>query len=83
MDTMAWRKASRSNDQGGACVEVSVVSPSGWRKAGRGNEHGGACLELAGLAGGIAVRDSKDPDGAKLVLGRGDFRSLVNELKRR
>ncbi|OLT10079.1 hypothetical protein BJF79_04985 [Actinomadura sp. CNU-125] len=54
-----------------------------WRKASRSNDHGGACVELAGLADGIAVRDSKDPDGARLVLDRGGFRALVRELKQR
>ncbi|QFG20747.1 DUF397 domain-containing protein [Actinomadura sp. WMMB 499] len=52
-----------------------------WRKARRSNEHGGACVELAALSGKVGVRDSKDPDGPKLVLDRGDFRALVNELK--
>ncbi|QFG20748.1 DUF397 domain-containing protein [Actinomadura sp. WMMB 499] len=59
MDAIAWRKASRSNDQGHECVE------------------------LASLPKAIAMRDSKDPDGAKLVLGRGDFLTLLDELKRR
>ncbi|WP_368077455.1 DUF397 domain-containing protein [Actinomadura sp. WMMB 499] len=36
---------------------------------------------MAALSGKVGVRDSKDPDGPKLVLDRGDFRALVNELK--
>lgn len=54
-----------------------------WRKARRSNEHGGACVELASFDGSVGVRDSKDPDGPKLLLDQGAFRSLVNELKQR
>ncbi|MFD0899976.1 DUF397 domain-containing protein [Actinomadura sediminis] len=54
-----------------------------WRKATRSNEHGGECVELATLSDGVGVRDSKDPDGPRLVLDRAAFRSLVTDLKRR
>ncbi|MFF5264338.1 DUF397 domain-containing protein [Actinomadura viridis] len=39
-------------------------------------------MELAGLPGVVAVRDSKDPEGGRLELGRAEFRTLVAELKR-
>ncbi|WP_084549711.1 DUF397 domain-containing protein [Actinomadura rifamycini] len=54
-----------------------------WRKARQSNDHGGSCVELAGLADGVGVRDSKDPDGPRLVLNRSAFRTLLNELKQR
>ncbi|GGV07344.1 hypothetical protein GCM10010182_27980 [Actinomadura cremea] len=54
-----------------------------WRKSRRSNDQGHECVELASLPMAVAVRDSKDSDGARLVLDRGDFRSLVNDLKRR
>jgi hypothetical protein len=39
------------------------------------------CVELAGLASAIAVRDSKDPDGAKLLLSRAEFAHVLAEIK--
>lgn len=40
-----WRKASRSADNGGDCVEVTVT----WRKAIRSANNGGNCVEVAML----------------------------------
>ncbi|MFB4315503.1 DUF397 domain-containing protein [Actinomadura sp. 21ATH] len=53
-----------------------------WRKSRRSGGQGGACVEVARFPEAVGVRDSKDPDGAKLVLGQGAFRALVGELKR-
>jgi hypothetical protein len=53
-----------------------------WRKASHSASNGGECVELASAPDAIAVRDSKDPDGPKLVLGRDKFTSLVAILKR-
>ncbi|MBE1537658.1 DUF397 domain-containing protein [Actinomadura algeriensis] len=53
-----------------------------WRKARRSNDQGNECVELASLPDGVGVRDSKDPDGPKLVLDRSAFRALVDGLKR-
>jgi hypothetical protein len=52
-----------------------------WRKARRSNEHGGDCVELAGLPGVVAVRDSKDPEGPRLVVSRATFREFAATLK--
>ncbi|NEA29796.1 DUF397 domain-containing protein [Actinomadura bangladeshensis] len=54
-----------------------------WRKASRSNDQGGACVELAALTEGVGVRDSKDPDGPKLLLDPTAFRALLSDLKRR
>ncbi|MCP2342048.1 DUF397 domain-containing protein [Actinomadura rupiterrae] len=51
-----------------------------WRKATR-SEQTGQCVELAALETGIGVRDSKSPDGPKLVLDRSSFHSLVLEIR--
>jgi Domain of unknown function (DUF397) len=37
-----WRTSSRSGDNGGACVEVTV-----WRKSVRSGDNGGDCVEVA------------------------------------
>ncbi|WP_141587375.1 DUF397 domain-containing protein [Actinomadura sp. WMMA1423] len=48
-----------------------------WRKPSRSNESGDACVEFASASGVVMVRDGKDPDGARLVVSRAGFRSLV------
>jgi hypothetical protein len=52
-----------------------------WRKARQSNETG-HCVELSALTDGVAVRDSKDPDGPKLVLSREAFRAFAVTLKK-
>jgi hypothetical protein len=57
-----------------------------WRKSthsgGANDEH---CVELGRLApeAGIGVRDSKDPDGGRLILSATQFASLIERIKRR
>ncbi|MFI0482109.1 DUF397 domain-containing protein [Actinomadura sp. 9N215] len=53
-----------------------------WRKSSRSSEYGDNCVELAELSEGVGVRDSKDPEGPKLVVTRGQFAVLVAALKR-
>lgn len=57
-----WRKSSRSGPNGGACVEVAV-----WRRSARSHQQG-ACVEVANFPAAVAIRDSKDPDGPKLIV---------------
>ncbi|WP_192758013.1 DUF397 domain-containing protein [Actinomadura algeriensis] len=53
-----------------------------WRKSSRSAEGtSGQCVELAALAGGVGVRDSKDPDGGRLVLTPAALRRLVGQCK--
>ena len=49
-----WRKSSRSNGQGGQCVEVAVNLP-----------------------GIVAVRDSKNPHGPKLIFTPAEWRAFL------
>ncbi|MEV5824654.1 DUF397 domain-containing protein [Spirillospora sp. NPDC052242] len=53
-----------------------------WRKASQSTSTGGECVELADFPGKVAVRDSKDPDGPRLVVRREAFAVLVADLKR-
>ncbi|WP_433464737.1 DUF397 domain-containing protein [Spirillospora sp. CA-128828] len=53
-----------------------------WRKSSRSTNNGGACVELASGRGMVAVRDSKNPDGPKLLVTRKAFASLLSDLKR-
>ncbi|TYB42913.1 DUF397 domain-containing protein [Actinomadura chibensis] len=52
-----------------------------WRKSSRSASNGGECVELARLPQVIAIRDSKNPDGPKILLGRDQFAALVTTLK--
>nr|WP_246178437.1 DUF397 domain-containing protein [Actinomadura decatromicini] len=57
-------------------MEVGV-----WRKASRSTAEGDNCVEVAGAPNIVAFRDSKDPDGPKLILSASDFRNFANALK--
>lgn len=52
-----------------------------WRKAQRSTDQGDACVEVARLTEAVAVRDSKDPDGPKLLLTPHTFQTILNNLK--
>ncbi|MFC4053525.1 DUF397 domain-containing protein [Actinomadura syzygii] len=52
-----------------------------WRKSTRSGNNGGNCVEIANLGDLIAMRDSKDPEGPKLILTRTHWRSLAAHLK--
>ncbi|MCO5992903.1 DUF397 domain-containing protein [Actinoallomurus rhizosphaericola] len=43
--TPDWRTSTRSGDNGGHCVQVSL-----WRKASRSGDNGGDCVEVALLS---------------------------------
>ena len=52
-----------------------------WQKSRRSNSQG-ACVELGGLAdGGIAVRNSRYPDGPALLYTRAEIRALIEGVK--
>jgi len=57
------------------------LSRAEWRKSARSSSEGQNCVEVAtNLPGIVAVRDSKDPDGAKLVFTRHEWRTFVRGL---
>jgi hypothetical protein len=78
LSAMRWRKSSRSAQGGQDCVEVAAAR---WRKSSRSSGQGGDCVELAGLAGMVAIRDSKNPDGPKLAFGAGEWAAFVAAVK--
>ncbi|TDD69797.1 DUF397 domain-containing protein [Actinomadura darangshiensis] len=52
-----------------------------WRKSTRSGGQGGNCVEVAGMAPAIAVRDSKDPEGARLAFGATEWRVFARRVK--
>ncbi|MFB4305276.1 DUF397 domain-containing protein [Actinomadura sp. GTD37] len=78
LQNLNWRKASRSGENGGDCVELAGVPDAHWHKSAHSGPNGGECVELADAAGAVvAVRDSKDPDGRALLLTRAALRAVL------
>lgn len=52
-----------------------------WRKSSYSNMDGGDCVEVAeGVAGGVPVRDSKNP-GPVVVVPKGAWRVFVRQVR--
>ena len=58
-------------------LDLSCVQ---WRKS-RHSGGNGACIEVAHLPEAIAVRDSKDPSGPKLIFTRDSWTTFVESAK--
>jgi Domain of unknown function (DUF397) len=73
-----WRKSSYSAGNGGDCVEVAEV----WRKSSYSGSNGGDCVEVArALPAAVAVRDSKDPGGPKLIFTPQDWAAFTQAIR--
>jgi hypothetical protein len=65
----------------GHCGNASTLGVSWWKSS--FSDAGAQCVECAVVDGEtVAVRDSKDPHGPALLLGREQFASLVQAVKR-
>jgi Domain of unknown function (DUF397) len=57
------------------------LSRAEWRKSSYSSQSGN-CVEVArNLPGPVAVRDSKEPDGARLVVSRETWRVFLQALR--
>jgi hypothetical protein len=53
-----------------------------WRKSSYSGTTGGNCVEVAqNLPGAVAVRDSKDPGGPKLIFTPGEWDAFTTGVK--
>ncbi|WP_173097089.1 DUF397 domain-containing protein [Actinomadura verrucosospora] len=52
-----------------------------WRKSSHSTNNGGQCVELGALPNAVVARDSKDPDGPRLVFGRGALAEFLTRIK--
>jgi Domain of unknown function (DUF397) len=58
------------------------LSRAVWRKSSRSGSNGGQCVEVAlNVPGIVAVRDSKNPDGVKLLLTAERWRDFLRSIK--
>jgi Domain of unknown function (DUF397) len=54
-----------------------------WQKSTYSGGNGGQCVEVArNLPGIVAVRDSKDPDGPRLVVTLDEWRAFADGVRR-
>jgi len=66
LSTARWRKSSRSSDTSN-CVKVAFLGGARWRKSSRSSDVAN-CVEVAVTGQAVAVRDSKHPTGAALLV---------------
>jgi hypothetical protein len=59
-------------------MDPSVVT---WRKASQSTVQADSCVEVAAISSSVAIRDSKDPAGPRVVLSRQNFRRFTDALK--
>ena len=52
-----------------------------WRKATHSSGNGGNCIEVATADRTVAVRDSRDPDGARLAFDARTWQAFAARLK--
>ncbi len=58
------------------------LSRAVWQKSSYSGSNGGQCVEVArNLPGVVAVRDSKDPDGPRLVFTAGEWRAFSDGVR--
>ena len=62
-------------------MRASLPHAAAWRKSSYSNPSGN-CLEAAELAGGVALRDSRFPDGPALVFTGAAWAAFLRGVKR-
>jgi hypothetical protein len=60
--------------------EMPAVEPLRWFKSSRSASNG-ACVEVAGTVTGVAVRDSKNPDGPVLRFNAGAWQGFIDSVR--
>jgi hypothetical protein len=52
-----------------------------WRKSSYSGNGGGNCTEVAATASLVLLRDSKDPEGAKLAFNTASWKAFTERVK--
>jgi Domain of unknown function (DUF397) len=67
-------------DQAFNGVQASLLQAATWRKSSYSNPSGN-CVEAATLVNGVAVRNSRFPDGPALVFTEAEWDAFVRGIK--
>lgn len=57
------------------------LTPPTWRKSSYSGANNGNCVEVGDAARGVAVRDTKDPNGPQLAIPAAGWRAFTRNLK--
>ena len=57
------------------------LSKATWHKSSHSSDQGDNCIEVVSAPGTVAIRDSKDPDGPRILLNRHGLRRLASAIK--
>lgn len=60
---------------------MDTIDRAQWRKSSYSGSNGGACVEVAVWTHGMAVRDSKDPAGPKLIFPADEWLAFTDAVK--
>ena len=61
---------------------METASGLSWRKSSYSSSNGGDCVEVATAPHIIAVRDSKNADGATLAFSRASWQAFIRRTSR-
>jgi uncharacterized protein DUF397 len=61
-------------------VRASLLRVAAWRKSSHSNPSGN-CVEAAQVGTGVAVRNSRFPDGPALVFTRAEWKAFLRSVK--
>jgi hypothetical protein len=62
-------------------LQHAGLSRAAWQKSSYSGSNGGQCVEVArNLPGIVAVRDSRDPAGPKLIVAPGEWAAFVRRV---
>jgi hypothetical protein len=61
---------------------MADLTGAAWHKSTRSGGNGGDCVEVAAnLPGIVALRDTKDPDGATLIFSRAEWNVFLEGVR--
>lgn len=60
---------------------IADLSRAAWRKSSFSNGQGGNCIEVGNAGDAIALRDSKDPRGPRLLVSSAAWSKFTGGLK--
>lgn len=67
-------------DHGFSGAQASLLRTAAWRKSSYSTPSGN-CVEAAGLARGVALRDSRFPDGPALAFTRAEWAAFLRGVR--